>query len=47
MNGGEGWNSGMSIGFVLLANCTSLDIFAYERCQTRPLEFGGNQLMGF
>ena len=46
-NRNEGWNSGVCIGFVLLANCTSLDIFPHKGCKTRPLEFRGNQLAGF
>ena len=37
----------MCVGFVLLANCTSLNVFAYERCQARPPEFRGNELVGF
>ena len=37
----------MCVGFVLLANCTFLDIFAYERCKARPPEFGGDELAGF
>ena len=47
VNRGEGWNSGMCIGFVLLANCTSFNISVHKRRQTRPPEFGGNQLTGF
>ena len=37
----------MHVGLVLLANCTPFDVFAHERCQTRPPEFGGDQLTGF
>ena len=37
----------MCVGFVLLANRTSLNIFAYERCQARPPEFRGDELVGF
>ena len=44
---GEGWNSWMCVGFVLLENRTSFDILAYKRCKTRPPKLGGNQLMGF
>ena len=44
---GEGWNGGMHVGLVLLANCTPFDILAYKRCQTRPSEFRGDQLMDF
>ena len=44
---GEGQNGGMHVELVLLANCTPFDILAYKRCQTRPPEFGGDQLMGF
>ena len=32
VNGGEQGNSGMSVGFVLLAGCTALDIFMDIRC---------------
>ena len=46
-NWGEGWNGGMCVGFVLLANCTSLNILAYERCKARPPELGGDKLAGF
>ena len=37
----------MCIGFALLADCASLDIFLYEGCKTGPPEFGSNQLTGF
>ena len=37
----------MCVGFVLLANCTSLDIFAYKRCKARPPELRGDKLAGF
>ena len=47
MNWGEGWNGGMCVGFVLLANRTSLDIFENKRGKARPPELGGNKLVGF
>ena len=37
----------MCVGFVLLANRTSFDIFAYKRCKARPPELGGDKLAGF
>ena len=45
-NGGEGWNGGMCVGFVLLANRTSLDILAHERCKAGPPELRGDKLAG-
>ena len=44
---GEGWNDGMHVGFVLLANHAPFNIFAYKGCKTRPPELGGNQLTDF
>ena len=37
----------MCVGFVLLANCATLNIFLHKGCKTRPPEFRGNQLTGF
>ena len=47
MNGSEGENGGVYVGFVLLANHATFDIFLHKGCKTRPPEFGGNQLTGF
>ena len=37
----------MSIGFVLLAFSTALDIAADKGCKAGPPEFGGDKLVGF
>ena len=37
----------MHVGLVLLASCTSLNIFAHERCKARPSKFKGDKLAGF
>ena len=42
MNESEGGNSGVCVGFVLLANCATLDIFPHKGCKARPPKFGGN-----
>ena len=47
MNESEGGNGGVCVGFVLLANGTTFDVFMHEGCKARPPELGGNQLMGF
>ena len=44
VNGSEGWSSRVCIGFVLLADRTSLDIFSYKGYKIRLPEFGSNQL---
>ena len=46
-NRSEGWNGGVCIEFVLLANRASFDIFPHKGCKARPPEFEGNQLTGF
>ena len=46
-NGGEGWNGGMCVGLVLLASCTSLNVFAHERCEARAPKFRGDKLADF
>ena len=47
MNRSEGRNSGVCVGFVLLANCPPFNIFLHKGHKTRPPELGGNQMMGF
>ena len=47
MNGSEGWNGGVCVRFALLANHASFNIFAHKRCQARPPELGGNELVDF
>ena len=42
MNGSERRNSGMCIGFVLLANSTTVNIFMNKGGKAGPPEFGGN-----
>ena len=37
----------MCVGLVLLANCTSLNVFAHERCEARPPKVRGDKLAGF
>ena len=44
---GEQWDSGMSIGLVLLACSTAFDIAADKGGQARPPELGSNKLAGF
>ena len=46
-NGGERGNCRMSIGFVLLAGCTTLNVFADVRGKAWPPEFGSDELAGF
>ena len=45
VDGSKRGNGGMHIGFVLLASDTTVNILANKSCKTRPLEFGGDQLM--
>ena len=40
----EGGNSGMCIGFIVLANGTSFNILSNKGCKTWPPEFEGNKL---
>ena len=47
LDGSEGENSEMYIGFVLLTSGATLYIFADEGSKTRPPEFKGNQLTSF
>ena len=42
VNRSEGGNSGVGVGFVLLANHTLFNIFLHKRYKTRPPELGGN-----
>ena len=46
-NGGEQWDSRMGVGFVLLAGCTTFDIFADIGGEVRPPEFSRDKLPGF
>ena len=45
MDGGEWWNSGMGIGFVLLAGPTAFNILSDVGGETRPPEFSRNELI--
>ena len=46
MNGDKGRESGMGIGFRLLARAASLDIFAHKLCEAWPPIVGGDELAG-
>ena len=46
-NGDEEWNGRMCVGLILLANHTSLNVFAHERCEAGPPKFRGDKLAGF
>ena len=46
-DGGEWGNSRMGVGLVLLAGCTSLDIFADIGGEAGPPEFCSDKLAGF
>ena len=44
---GEGWYGGVRVNFVLLAKGTAIDIAADVGGESRPPEFGGDQLSSF
>ena len=46
VNGGEWGNGRVCISFVLLAGCTTLDVFGDIGGQTGPPEFSCNELTG-
>ena len=46
-DGGEWWDSGMGIGFVLLAGRAALNVFTDVGGKAGPPEFGCDKLVGF
>ena len=42
MNGSERGNSGVHVGFILLANSATINIFTNEEGEAGLPEFGGN-----
>ena len=47
VNRSEGGNSRVHVGFVLLENSATINIFMNKGSEARPPEFRGNQLIGF
>ena len=44
---GERGNSGVCVGFVLLARGTALNVLSHKLCETWPPEFGSHKLTCF